>query len=222
MANRDAAHHRPLVDVAFFSWGCEKIPLPEDHPRKTIVEGDIVQQLFDHLVYCWDCPDGCMVDVGGRPVVRMIVTSLLATNLLLIASLAPGNDSWVDRCVAVIDGDTIVVARGAERIEVDLARIDCPELGQPFGEEAKAFTAGMVCRQIAKIEIQNSSDGHVFGRVTVFGKDLPLELVKAGLAWHDNRKIQDPAVAKAENEARQADRGLWSEQDSIAPWVWRL
>jgi len=153
---------------------------------------------------------------------HVILTSLLAMSLLLIPSHAAGNDSWVDRCVAVIDGDTIVVARGAERVEVDLAGIDCPELGQPFGDEAKRFTAGMVCRQIVKVQVKRNSSGRTVGRVTVFGRDLSLELVEAGLAWHYHRKLQDPALAKAENEARQVDRGLWSDQNPIAPWVWRL
>ena len=142
----------------------------------------------------------------------------------LLSATSPTNagDSWLDRCVAVIDGDTIVVARGTERVEVDLEGADCPELGQPFGEEAKRFTAGMVCRQIVKVQVKDTSDGHVFGRVTVFGKDISLELVMAGLAWHDHRESQDPALAKAEHEARQAARGLWSDQHPIAPWVWRL
>jgi endonuclease YncB( thermonuclease family) len=163
-----------------------------------------------------------MVDVGGRPVFRAIVTSLLAMNMLFILPHATGDDGWVDRCVAVIDGDTIIVARGAERVEVDLDGIDCPELGQPFGDEAKRFTAGRVCRQIVKVQVKRDSNGHTIGRVTIFGRDLPLELVEAGLAWHDHRKMQDPALAKAENEARQTDRGLWSDQNPIAPWVWRL
>lgn len=147
---------------------------------------------------------------------------IIAFALLSAALPLHAGDSWLDRCVAVIDGDTIVVARGTERVEVDLDGADCPELGQPFDDQAKRFTAGMVCRQIVKVQVKGGDDGHVFGRVTVFGKDLSLELVKAGLAWHDRRESQDPALAKAEHEARQARRGLWSDQNPIAPWVWRL
>ncbi len=147
---------------------------------------------------------------------------IIAFALLSAGLPLHGDESWVDRCVAVIDGDTIVVARGTERVEVDLEGADCPELGQPFGNEAKRFTAGMVCRQIVKVQVKNTGGGHIFGRVTVFGKDLSLDLVRAGLAWHDRRESQDPALAKAEHEARQANRGLWSDQNPIAPWVWRL
>jgi len=147
---------------------------------------------------------------------------IIAFALLSAASPTNAGQSWVDRCVSVIDGDSIVVAQDTERVEVDLEGADCPELGQPFGDEAKRFTAGMVCRQIVKVQVKDTSNGHVFGRVTVFGKDLSLELVKAGLAWHDRRESQDPALAKAEHEARQAHRGLWSDQNPIAPWVWRL
>lgn len=147
---------------------------------------------------------------------------IIAFSLLSAVFPLHAGDSWLDRCVAVIDGDTIVVTRGTERVEVDLEGADCPELGQPFGEEAKRFTAGMVCRQIVKVQVKGTGDRDVFGRVTVFGKDLSLELVKVGLAWHDRRESQDPALAKAEHEASQGHRGLWSGQNPIAPWVWRL
>ena len=141
---------------------------------------------------------------------------------MLIPSLAPGSESWTDRCVAVIDGDTIVVARGTERVEVDLEGIDCPELGQAYWEEAKRFTASKVCRQIVKVTEKDNSGSQANGRVAIFGRDLSLSLVEEGLAWHNHRTKQDPALAKAEHEARQSQKGLWSDKNPIAPWVWRL
>ena len=155
--------------------------------------------------------------MNNKASLPIIAFALLSAGLPLHAG-----ESWLDRCVAIIDGDTIVVARGTERVEVDVEGADCPELGQPFGDAAKRFTASMVCRKIVKVQVHGGGDGHVFGRVTVFGKDLSLELVKSGLAWHDHRESQDPALAKAEHEARQADRELWSDQNPIAPWIWRL
>ncbi len=104
----------------------------------------------------------------------------------------------------------------------DLVQASLEALQQGSYDDAKRFTADMVCRQIVKVQVKRNSSGRTVGRVTVFGRDLSLELVEAGLAWHYHRKLQDPALAKAENEARQADRGLWSDQNPIAPWVWRL
>ncbi len=151
-----------------------------------------------------------------------LITAIFAATIVVVPSLAPGNGSWIDRCVAVVDGDTIVVSRGAERVEVDLEGIDCPELGQAFGEEARRFTANQACRQIVKISGISTNHGRLQGRVTVFGKDLSLGLVEEGLAWHDHRENRDPALAKAEREARQAKKHLWSDDNPIAPWVWRL
>ena len=86
--------------------------------------------------------------VSCKASLPIIAFALLSAGLPLHAG-----ESWVDRCVAVIYGDTIVVTRGTGRVEVDLEGVDCPELGQPFGDEAKRFTAGMVCRQIVKVQV---------------------------------------------------------------------
>ncbi len=86
--------------------------------------------------------------------------------LLLIASLAVGNNSRVDRWVAVIDGDTIALTRGTERIEADLEGIDS---GCSVGAEADTVdTSG-------------------------FGNSPPPETAKtAGLGIHPYRKPAHP------------------------------
>ena len=53
------------------------------------------------------------------------------------------------------------------------------------------------------------------------GRDLSVELVKAGLAWHYKKYSDDEELARLEVEARKASRGLWSEPEPVPPWEWR-
>jgi hypothetical protein len=53
------------------------------------------------------------------------------------------------------------------------------------------------------------------------GRELNLELIKAGVAWHFKRYSDDPRYAEAEIQARKAGIGLWRDGNAIAPWGWR-
>ena len=48
-----------------------------------------------------------------------------------------------------------------------------------------------------------------------------LEMVKTGYAWAFLRYTHDPAILSAENSARSARLGLWSESAPIPPWRFR-
>ena len=69
--------------------------------------------------------------------------------------------------------------------------------------------------------------GRVIDKVMVGGKDVCLEQINAGLAWHykqyQNEQIASDRqqYADAENEARDAKRGLWQDPQAIAPWSYR-
>jgi len=53
------------------------------------------------------------------------------------------------------------------------------------------------------------------------GRDLSLELVKAGMAWHYRKYSDDPVLAAAEKKARAARLGLWSMPNPVPPWEFR-
>jgi endonuclease YncB( thermonuclease family) len=52
-------------------------------------------------------------------------------------------------------------------------------------------------------------------------RDISLEMVKDGFAWHYKRYSKEAALADAEKEARKARRGLWADKDPVPPWEWR-
>jgi endonuclease YncB( thermonuclease family) len=127
------------------------------------------------------------------------------------------------RVLSVLDGDTIRVRNKTGReLTVRLEGIDCPESGQPFGGKARNFTRVETFDQDVVVRpVTTDVHKRLVARVLKDGKDLSLELVKNGLAWHFTEFSRDPVLAGAEREARVAKRGLWSDPKPIPPWVWR-
>jgi len=69
--------------------------------------------------------------------------------------------------------------------------------------------------------------GRIVGKILLEGKDVNLEQVKAGMAWHykfyeDEQTPEDRELyAKTEAEARAARRGLWQDPSPIEPYQFR-
>jgi len=130
--------------------------------------------------------------------------------------------AWDGKVVSVTDGDTIKVLKNGKQVKIRLASIDCPEKGQPYGQAAKKFTAGLVAGKVVKIW---PTDTDRYGRTVAFvfvgDKNLNKELLSAGLAWHYKKYSRDPELAKLEFQARSEKRGLWAEPDPVPPWEWR-
>ena len=122
----------------------------------------------------------------------------------------------------VSDGDTITLDTDPPR-RIRVEAIDCPELRQPFGQEAKDFTAKLTLKQRVKIYPTTTDRyGRSVARVTLpDGRDLSTALVNAGLAWVYRKYSDDQALIRLEDEARRAKRGLWADSNPIPPWEWR-
>lgn len=152
-------------------------------------------------------------------------SALLALSSLLFSCTsgsAEGTRTSVVRVVAVHDGDTITAKADRTSLRVRLEGIDCPEAGQPWSQQARKATSEWVFRKDVRLESRGTDDyGRTVGRVFVGDRNLSLELVKAGYAWHFTRYSRDPTLAAAEREARAAKRGLWQDRAPVAPWEWR-
>ncbi len=148
----------------------------------------------------------------------------LVALLVAAAACAPASESVITgEVVAIHDGDTLSVLTGGRTVRVRLACIDAPEQGQAFGTRARQRLAQEAMRRHVRVEvIERDSYGRAVGRVWADGSFVNLELVRAGLAWHyDYHCPGDRALAAAEEEARAARLGLWSEPDPVPPWQWR-
>lgn len=152
--------------------------------------------------------------------------------LLSVLALALSFPAWADftgNVVGVSDGDTITVL-DTDKVQhkIRLTGIDAPEKKQPFGNRSKQSLSDMVFNKTVAVET-NKRDryGRELGKVLASGKDVNLEQVRAGLAWHYKAyELTQPvadrqAYAEAENEAKAAKRGLWVDAEPTPPWEWR-
>ena len=127
------------------------------------------------------------------------------------------------RVVGVHDGDTLTgLSAGNEQVKVRLDAIDAPELGQPFGQAAKKALSGKVFgRQVIVHRKTTDRYGRAIGHVLLDGRDVNLEMLEEGMAWHYKHFDHNARMAAAETAARAAGKGLWAEPQPVAPWEWR-
>lgn len=133
------------------------------------------------------------------------------------------------RVVRVADGDTITVLDGTNtQHRIRLEGIDAPESHQAFGEQSKKSLSEMVFGKDVTIVYQKTDQyGRLVGKILLDGKDINLEQVKSGMAWHykEYQREQAPEdrdlYAKAEDEAHAARRGLWLDQSPVEPSAFR-
>ena len=137
-------------------------------------------------------------------------------------------ETLIGRVVGVTDGDTLTVL-DANSIEhkIRIAGIDAPEKKQPFSEASRQNLARLAFGKPIKVEWYKRSYKRLVGNAFVDGRDIGLEQIRAGLAWHyktyeheqsDEARVQ---YAVAEVQARRARLGIWKDRDPIPPWEWR-
>ena len=151
------------------------------------------------------------------------VTNICATAILLFCIAALPALVISGKVVKVQDGDTITVLEGKTQHRVRLDGIDCPELKQAYGQQAKQYTSILVFgKKVRVLYTDKDRYGRILGTVfTMGGANLNHELVRAGLAWHYTQFSSSKKLAALERAARKAGRGLWKDRDPIPPWQFR-
>lgn len=124
--------------------------------------------------------------------------------------------------VRIKDGDTFVLrTTEGQMIDVRLSGIDCPERGQPFGDESTQFVAPLLFQKVTFKGIETDRYGRLVAEVFHKNQSINHLLVAEGYAWHFREYSTDGALACAEYEARAAKKGLWASAHSIYPKCWR-
>ena len=133
------------------------------------------------------------------------------------------------RVVRIADGDTVTVLDGTNtQHRIRLQGIDAPESHQAFGIQSKKNLSDLIFdKEVIVVYDKTDQYGRLVGKILLNGKDINLEQVKAGMAWHykEYEGEQSPEdrelYARAEDEARRARRGLWVEANPIEPGEFR-
>jgi len=131
-------------------------------------------------------------------------------------------EEFSSKVIAVLDGDTVLVLRGAQRIKVRLANIDAPEKAQEYGMASRQSLVEMVLRKQVKVVSQAVDQyGRMVAHLSVNGLDVNAEQIRRGMAWEYSNFHSNQALIALQEEARQAPRGLWAQANPTPPWEWR-
>lgn len=124
--------------------------------------------------------------------------------------------SLYGKVIEVRSEDLVVLDYGTGRYIVRIVGIVPPKEG-PLALKAKQFVSNLVLGKDANMRLEGRSEnGEMVSRLFTADprigiKDVGLELVRAGLARREpNYDYKYGELAKAENEARGAKRGVWA------------
>ncbi len=162
---------------------------------------------------------------------RVVVAALLGA-----CGAAPG--AWAGewqrgRVTAVKSGEVVAFAGSGADWDVRLVGLAAPAPGQPFADEARAFLTQRVLGREVRLRVVGGREGgeivaHVLEGPDGKQTDVGVEMVAAGLAWRLPEARYKPLVkgqpdplTAADQAAREARRGIWSQPDPVAPWTYR-
>lgn len=145
--------------------------------------------------------------------------------VLAVASAWPAF-SWADfdaKVLMVHEGDRLTIYHDEQREMIYLKGIDCPELKQPFGKQARRVTAAYVeSRKVVIRGLRRDRQGRMTADVLLEdGRNIAHELIKEGLAWARVQFRDDQSLNDMEELARAAHRGLWADPNPVPPWKWK-
>lgn len=146
----------------------------------------------------------------------------LAVLWLLFTCNAAHAEEFMAKVIAVMDGDTVLALRGAQKIKIRLVNIDAPEKGQDFGMTSRQALLDMVLKKQVHVNSRaTDSYGRVIADLSVDGRSVNEEQVRRGMAWEYSHFHRDRNFIALQNEAQGARRGLWVQPSPTPPWEWR-
>jgi endonuclease YncB( thermonuclease family) len=170
---------------------------------------------------------------------KFSVNAFAAAILSVLFTASVYAQSLSGSVVGINDGDTISVRTGAvspglvvksgETISVRLEGIDAPEHGQSFGDASRQNLSELAYEKQVNLECQGPDryDRWACKVLLPNGEDVCLDQIEAGMAWHykQYQKLQSAtdraAYGAAEDQARHAKKGLWSEPNPVQPQDFR-
>jgi len=155
----------------------------------------------------------------------MLKHYIMAGLVLTLGAACPAL-SWADfaaRVVTVHEGDRLTIRHDGRNETIYLKGIDCPELKQPYGKQAKHAAAAYVGnRDVVVRGLTRDKQGRVSAEVLLDdGRNVGRELLKEGLAWWKRSASNDASLEVLEELARAARKGLWLEPNPVPPWKWK-
>lgn len=164
------------------------------------------------------------ITVHDMNLLRPVLTVFFFLALPLASMAQEPGETFTGTVVEVTRGDTYTVRRSeGEVVTVRLFGVDTPERDQPYVGHAMIAAMKYAGGRRAHIRVEDTDrSGRVVATVSVEGSNLGRLLVREGYAWHyEAESPNGTRLAQLEDEAREAERGLWSQRSPIPPWEWR-
>ena len=154
---------------------------------------------------------------------------ILLLLLLLLINIALNADTFEGKVIKITDGDTVhVLDANHHKEKIRLAGLDAPERKQAFGNKAKQYLSSMIGNKPVTVNYSKRDRyGRIVGKILYQGKDINLEMVRAGLAWHYKKYQKEQSrrdrhlYAAADSFVKSNGIGLFRENNAIPPWQWR-
>lgn len=150
--------------------------------------------------------------------------NLVVLMMLIMNSSVALPQEWSAKVIKVIDGNTLeILTSDNETYKVMLKAVDCPEIEQSFGVEAKKLTEKILLKKKVTVIVSGKDRwGNRLVSITLGnGKDINQELLKRGYAWHNTRLSSDNTLKQLESKAKSDKVGLWVNEDPTPPWIFR-
>jgi endonuclease YncB( thermonuclease family) len=154
---------------------------------------------------------------------------ILLTFALVLCAAASFAEEFQGHVIYVGDGSTITVVNlKGQQLRVSLAGIDAPRRGQAFFKQSTDNLTKLTRHKKVLVQWHRKDRyGRLVGMVSLDGRDISLEQIRAGCAWRvpeyasEQTRREQIAYEKAEKTARAQRLGLWLDPSPVAPWEWQ-
>lgn len=135
--------------------------------------------------------------------------------------------SLYGKVVEVSEGDSLSIFNMNRSVRVKLLGIDAPEMKQPFAEVSRQHLSDLVLGKFVTVEYSGMNSGGIVGKVMLDQTDICAQMVRDGAAWYNSKlgnvgEVESQVYQQSEMAARQERRGLWQDENPIAPWEFVL
>jgi endonuclease YncB( thermonuclease family) len=162
---------------------------------------------------------------GTKGTKKWLKCLVLLCAFLFTSAAAVRGASLFGKVIEVNSGDVITIFNLNRPVRVRLLGVDAPEVDQAFGDVARKHLTDLVYDKSVLVEYSGIDGDHSLnGRVLLDGVDIGAQMIRDGAAWADpgnqhrlNATDRD-VYQQSEEAARSERRGLWQQENPVAPW----
>lgn len=162
---------------------------------------------------------------GTKGTKKLLGHLVLLCAFLCLSVVEVRGASLFGKVIEVNSGDVITISNLNRPVRIRLLGVDAPELDQAFGDVAKKHLSDLVYDKPVLVEYAGISGDHSLnGRVLLAGADIGAQMIRDGAAWVDpstEHRLSDTdreVYQESEQAARGERRGLWQQENPVAPW----